>query len=69
MFSQTPQQTLRHPGRRVPSDWKKTRSDLKAWFGSRAFLINNLEIIHIPERILIDFEDPARNVIPDIGAR
>jgi hypothetical protein len=51
------------------SDWKKTRSDLKTRFGSRAFLINNLEIDRIPGRILIDFEDPSRNVIPDIGAR
>jgi hypothetical protein len=51
------------------SDWKKVRSDLKAKFASRAFLINNLEIDHIPGRVLIDFEDPTRNVIPDIGAR
>jgi hypothetical protein len=36
---------------------------------SRAFLIRNLEINNIPGRIIIDFDKPDQQVIPDIGAR
>lgn len=51
------------------SDWKQARSDWLGKFGSRAFLIKNLEVKRIPGRILASFEEPERNVIPDIGAR
>ncbi|GKQ54310.1 hypothetical protein [Bradyrhizobium sp. Ce-3] len=51
------------------TDWKQARAKWHATFGSRAFLIANLEIEHIPGRMLFYFDDPDRNVIPDIGAR
>lgn len=51
------------------SDWKAVRSGFYNKFGARAFLIRNLEIDRIPGRILIDFENPEKQVIPDIGLR
>ncbi|MET4181731.1 hypothetical protein ABIB94_003832 [Bradyrhizobium sp. JR7.2] len=41
--------------------------DYSSKFGARAFLIRNLEINKIPGRILIDFDRPYDQVIPDIG--
>lgn len=51
------------------TDWKATKNDYGDHFGSRAFLIRNLEINNIPGRIMIDFDKPDQQVIPDIGAR
>lgn len=49
--------------------WKTARDQFGDHFGSRAFLIRNLEINNIPGRIMIDFDQPYQQVIPDIGAR
>lgn len=51
------------------ADWKTTKNEYGDHFGSRAFLIRNLEINNIPGRIMIDFDQPYQQVIPDIGAR
>jgi hypothetical protein len=51
------------------SDWTAAKTALRSQFGSRAFLIRNLEIERIPGRIMIDFDQPDRQVIPDIGIR
>ncbi|MDP1866560.1 MAG: hypothetical protein Q8L13_09500 [Bradyrhizobium sp.] len=51
------------------TDWNQGRANLKPKFGSRAFLLKNLEINRIPGRILISFEKEVDRVIPDIGAR
>src|SRR5262249_39705936 len=51
------------------ADWKTTREQYADHFGSRVFLIRNLEIKNIPGRIMIDFDKPSEQVIPDIGAR
>lgn len=51
------------------SDWKTTKATFNGLFGSRAFLIRNMEINLIPGRILIDFENPTEQLIPDIGTR
>ena len=51
------------------SDWKKTKTAHGDHIGSRAFLIRNLEITNIPGRIMIDFDKPDTQVIPDIGVR
>jgi hypothetical protein len=50
-------------------DWKKAGAQFKSNFGARVFLIRNLEIAKIPGRILIDFNKPAEQRIPDIGTR
>ena len=50
-------------------DWEKARAAFQNDFGSRAFLIRNLEIDRIPGRILIDFDNPTEQFIPEIGAR
>jgi hypothetical protein len=50
-------------------DWDKMKSELAANMGARAFLIANLEIDNIPGRILIDFQNPDKEIIPDIGLR
>lgn len=49
-------------------DWTKMRAEFLPRFGSRAFLMRNLEIAKIPGRILIDFDRPDRQIIPYIGA-
>ncbi|MFN3351039.1 hypothetical protein [Pseudorhodoplanes sp.] len=36
-------------------------------FGTRVFLIRNLELSQIPDRVLMDFQDPAQRVIPELG--
>ena len=51
------------------ADLKTTKNEYGDHFGSRAFLIRNLEINNIPGRIMIDFDKPDQQVIPDIGAR
>jgi len=51
------------------SNWKTVKANFYSKFGARAFLIRNLEIDRIPGRILIDFENPDKQVIPDIGLR
>ncbi|WP_422016402.1 hypothetical protein [Reyranella sp.] len=50
-------------------DWTKMRAEFLPRFGSRAFLTKNLEIATIPGRILIDFDQPDRQIIPYIGSR
>jgi hypothetical protein len=47
--------------------WDEVKSKLLEHFGSRAFLIENLDIDGLPNRYLIDFGDPTNQVIPDIG--
>ena len=49
-------------------DWSTARAEFLPRFGSRAFLTKNLEISKIPGRILIDFDQPDRQIIPYIGA-
>jgi hypothetical protein len=49
------------------SDWDKAREEVKARFGTRAFLIENLEIKKISGRMLFDFTDPLRDKIPELG--
>jgi hypothetical protein len=51
------------------SDWKATRSALYEKFGSRSFLIRNLQIDRIFGRMLIDFDKPETQVIPSMGTR
>jgi len=51
------------------SDWSAARGLLLKNFGSRAFLIENLELNEISNRVLIDFVNPPHQVIPDIGFR
>lgn len=48
-------------------DWQKTKAEFLPRFGSRAFFTKNLEIAKIPGRILIDFDQPDRQIIPYIG--
>jgi hypothetical protein len=48
-------------------DWNAAWKDFNNQFGSRAFLIRNLEVKNIPGRILIDFDKPSEQLIPDIG--
>lgn len=50
-------------------DWEKARVSFQKDFGSRAFLIRNLEINRIPGRVLIDFDNPNEQLIPEIGGR
>ncbi|MFB9262210.1 hypothetical protein ACFFWD_03335 [Bradyrhizobium erythrophlei] len=49
------------------SDWKKAWQEYRDDYGARAFLIRNLEIKSIPGRIMIDFDQPSEQVVPDIG--
>lgn len=48
-------------------DWATVRAEFLPRFGSRAFFTKNLEIAKIPGRILIDFDQPDRQIIPYIG--
>lgn len=48
-------------------DWKAAWDEYKDSFGSRIFLIRNLEIKNIPGKMLIDFDKPGEQVIPEIG--
>jgi hypothetical protein len=50
-------------------DWRAARAALSANFGSRAFMMENQEIEKIPNRILVDFSEPTRQIIPFIGVR
>src|SRR5262249_49637328 len=49
--------------------WKDAEAALKADFGARVFFIENLSIDGIKDRVLIDFGEPERQFIPDIGLR
>jgi hypothetical protein len=49
------------------SDWKTAKEKWLAQFGSRVFLIRNVDIDSISGRILIDFDQPDRQLIPNIG--
>lgn len=51
------------------SDWNSARTTWLPSFGSRAFLIENLPVQEIADRILIDFTSPDDKIIPDIGLR
>ena len=50
-------------------NWKKVEDDFDKDFGSRVFLMTNLEIKDIPGRIVVDFDNPNSQLIPEIGAR
>jgi hypothetical protein len=51
------------------SDWNSARTTWLPSFGSRAFLIENLPVQEMADRILIDFTSPDDKIIPDIGLR
>jgi hypothetical protein len=46
--------------------WNNVVQEYSEAFGARTFLIKNREIDHIPRRYMIDFDEPERQVIPDI---
>ena len=48
-------------------DWPEISKGISSDFGSRVFLMNNLEIKDLGSRYLIDFDRPELQVIPDIG--
>lgn len=50
----------------VFSDWKQAETAWQAQFGSRAFLVDNLQIDQIPGRVMIDFDQPQFETIPDV---
>ncbi|HXH47146.1 MAG TPA: hypothetical protein VNK51_25315 [Bradyrhizobium sp.] len=49
------------------TDWDAASREYRTKFGARAFLIRNLEINKIPGRVMIDFDRPYDQVIPNIG--
>lgn len=49
------------------SSWDQVRKDFKNHLGSRAFLIENLNVRDISGRMMIDFANPDKDIIPDIG--
>ncbi|MDE5446524.1 hypothetical protein GWG65_35215 [Bradyrhizobium sp. CSA207] len=49
------------------TNWDAAGQEYRNKFGARAFLIRNLEINKIPGRVMIDFDRPYDQVIPDIG--
>ena len=49
------------------SNWDAARQEYSSKFGARTFLIRNLEINKIPGRVMIDFDRPYNQVLPDIG--
>lgn len=51
------------------SDWHAAENALSDHFGARIFLIENLKIDEIPNRVLIDFTNPPNQFIPDLGFR
>lgn len=50
------------------SNWDAARQEYRNKFGARAFLIRNLEINKIPGRVLIDFDRPYDQVLPNVGS-
>lgn len=48
-------------------DWAENAKEIKSEFGSRIFLVDNLEIKELGTRYLIDFDKPDSQVIPEIG--
>lgn len=69
-FSRKDTETLspNHPASSVCDikDWNDATTQYGDAFGARAFLVKNDDLISIPKRILFDFEDPDREIIPDI---
>jgi hypothetical protein len=51
------------------TDWKQAEAALSSHFGARAFLIDNLKIEDIENRVLVDFANPPNQLIPDLGFR
>jgi len=51
------------------ADWAALRKTLLPHFGSRVFLIENLDLTTIGDRYLIEFGSAGDQVIPDIGFR
>lgn len=49
------------------TNWDVARQEYRNKFGTRAFLIRNLEINKIPGRVMIDFDRPYDQVLPDVG--
>jgi hypothetical protein len=48
---------------------KTAREKLLSKFGSRVFLIRNLEIQRIPDRTLLEFAKPSEQLLPDLRFR
>jgi hypothetical protein len=48
-------------------DWNNLAEEIREEFGARAFLIDNLEINELGSRYLVEFDEPDKQVIPDIG--
>ncbi len=46
--------------------WEDTQ-DLQTTFGARVFFIENMALSDIPGRVLVDFDKPESQVIPDLG--
>lgn len=53
----------------APNSWKSMKAKFLSGFGSRVFLIQNLTLESIKDRVLIDFGEPEKQYIPDIGLR
>jgi hypothetical protein len=68
--------SLRHPNKNpchqqptnycTFSDWNSAKSSFLPGFGSRAFVVRNLLVNTIAGRMLVDFEQPAHQIIPFI---
>jgi hypothetical protein len=48
-------------------EWSSVAKEIKDEFGARTFLIDNRELNDLGSRYLIEFDDPGRQVIPEIG--
>jgi hypothetical protein len=51
------------------ADWKILKQSVLRNFGSRVFFLRNLELSKLDGRMMIDFNNPSTQVIPDIGVR
>jgi hypothetical protein len=48
------------------NEWDDAEKRYKDVFGSRSFFIHNFKIFQTRKRYLIQFEDPDRELIPDV---
>jgi hypothetical protein len=48
-------------------DWETLKEEMWSTFGSRIFLIENLDLHDLKDRYLIEFGEPYVQVIPEIG--
>lgn len=51
------------------NDWDTLKRSVQRSFGSRIFLIRNLSLKDLPGRIMIDFNNPEYQTVPDIGVQ